>query len=323
MPLRAPKSCSSIKTSDRRGASGRGGRRAVSRNKLQVAPNLQARANAGDHMQHVQLITQSLSVNRFGRLTLTVNDTLMTLHFHSGRGLGLLARVTHTDFIWNYKTGRFALANNKNIYTSRRLATSAINQTVISRRADPRSVPGRSPANASIPQNKISYMCHSLWWIGRPTDSNGDRGGRGWKREPAAPNVTSARGNLYTIYQLIELGKCYCLMVAQSFRFSFNIYRTFSLQRRNNAGPSPVLWRRGAGASCRTSYRGHVVRTRFCLYSLRFYFPTKQPPKLPTKRAYRRRESKRAGERTDDGEERIHRNMRLVRRKRPKHTLPF
>lgn len=45
-------------------------------------------AHSAARRQHVQLITQSLSVNRFGRLTLTVNDTLMTLHLHSDRGLG-------------------------------------------------------------------------------------------------------------------------------------------------------------------------------------------------------------------------------------------
>lgn len=42
----------------------------------------------------IKLITQSLSVNRFGRLTLMVNDTLMTLHLHSDQGLGwLLGRI--------------------------------------------------------------------------------------------------------------------------------------------------------------------------------------------------------------------------------------
>lgn len=97
-----------------------------------------------------------------------VNDTLMTRHLHSVRGLGRpgpvarpsvpppaaamdrrFARVTHTDFIWNYKTGRSALANNKNIYTSRRLAASTINQTVISRRAV--ATPPPPPSHCSCP----------------------------------------------------------------------------------------------------------------------------------------------------------------------------
>lgn len=150
----------------------------------------------GTAVQHVQLITQSLSVNRFGRLTLTVNDTLMTRHLHSVRGLQRLARVTHTDFIWNYKTEHFALAYNKNIHTSRRLAPSPINQTVISRRADPLSI---HPSNASIPQNKIPYMCHIPWWIGKPTDSNGDQKWSGAEYESAAPNVAVKGKFIYDI----------------------------------------------------------------------------------------------------------------------------
>lgn len=110
-----------------------------------------------------------------------VNDTLMTRYLHSVRGLGradsvsacsavmswwvLMEVPTSGDFISNYKTGRSALANNKNIYTSRILAASTINQSVISRRADRRPLPLAArglfrSSNASIPQNKIPYMCH-------------------------------------------------------------------------------------------------------------------------------------------------------------------
>lgn len=98
-----------------------------------------------------------------------------TKTFHKSLPCLLYLRVTHTDFIWNYKTGRSPLTNNKNIYTSRRLATSTINQTVISRRAEPGLL------DASIPQNKIPYMCHIYDGLGR-------------RQAPMATELTGPRG---------------------------------------------------------------------------------------------------------------------------------